>query len=875
MAIKWKKFSRSYVLRAVLNVMLLVCMVVECVLFLGVEAAYNNEETLEMRELVYNNTSFQEDFRKNLREVLRVAVLQSNEKEKQSVEQKSKGKYYFYVQYKEKDGQLRSWQYSDKMEINKDGIPNDATNTLWVNYSGERNGNDYAKEWNNIVYDFYLDETQPTNFYWLSVNNILVELCQEDEKVRQAVAKNMVDDLVVYEDYLKQFLGSLALEGNVEGYDKIDMTTYYKIYGDYPEAVNTTVEILKSQYEDVDWNYDSLSGLYYQYEGRYLDPVEGIWIDGESKKYRQYVSQMDEKKLELRSKTNKVESDEKNLFGLTDKELEHIQKDISIGLTFSSVSMEDTEDIEAVEEGVYGVKTTNKLKLSVPISVWLNNPHKYVITFGVEQQQFQAVFGKQISVMQTNQQRNLAKRSNIKVYETLGVICAVVFVLICLFLCYVCGRKYGTEQVQLLVWDRCKTEFLLAAQILVAVMGSLAWTAMNDYYCEYLPEREWQYLLLAGVVLLIELQLFYSLVRKIKAKQLYGNSILAWLLGRGAGVLNKGRLDLRATVCMVIFGVFFYIIQFLILESGYSNDLFFFVGEAIILVMLLVVFVFVNRFTRRLSLLLEGTKRMRAGELNYQIATDQSKGIINSISKDVNQMSEGLEHAVEDMLKSERLKTELISNVSHDIKTPLTSIITYVDLLKREDIKPEKAKEYVEVLDQKSQRLKVLTDDLFEAAKATSGATATDIVRLDMGALLSQAIGEFEERFQKNDLTIVSSVEREKYFVMADGRLAWRILENLLSNVNKYALTSSRVYIDCQLEEEMVKLIVKNISAYELNISAEELLERFTRGDKSRNTEGSGLGLNIAKSLAELQNGDFKIQVDGDLFKAILELPVA
>ena len=250
------------------------------------------------------------------------------------------------------------------------------------------------------------------------------------------------------------------------------------------------------------------------------------------------------------------------------------------------------------------------------------------------------------------------------------------------------------------------------------------------------------------------------------------------------------------------------------------------------------------------------------------------KSVNLSIRLCINSLSDGLERAVDDMLRSERLKTELISNVSHDIKTPLTSIITYVDLLKREELQPEKAKEYVEVLDQKSQRLKVLTDDLFEAAKASSGAMATEITRIDIGALVCQAAGEFSEKFENTELELKNSVQDNVWFVQADGRLAWRVIENLFANVTKYAQPNSRVYVDAEQKGQMIEIVVKNVSAYELNISAEELMERFTRGDKSRNTEGSGLGLNIAKSLAELQGGNFFVEIDGDLFKAILQLPM-
>ncbi|MES9682110.1 sensor histidine kinase [Gottfriedia acidiceleris] len=218
------------------------------------------------------------------------------------------------------------------------------------------------------------------------------------------------------------------------------------------------------------------------------------------------------------------------------------------------------------------------------------------------------------------------------------------------------------------------------------------------------------------------------------------------------------------------------------------------------------------------------------------------------------------------------MKTELITNVSHDIRTPLNSIITYVDLLKKEK-DPIKVQEYVEVLDQKSQRLKLLTDDLFEAAKASSGTIPVHLERIDILSLLTQGLGEVNAKVEALDLTFKINHPQNKLYVAADGKLLWRSVENLLSNIFKYALRGSRVYIDIEDMGNDILLTFKNISAYELNISADELMERFKRGDESRNSQGSGLGLSIAKSLIEIQKGQFSIQVDGDLFKAMIRLP--
>ncbi|GAA0182570.1 HAMP domain-containing sensor histidine kinase [Clostridium sediminicola] len=267
----------------------------------------------------------------------------------------------------------------------------------------------------------------------------------------------------------------------------------------------------------------------------------------------------------------------------------------------------------------------------------------------------------------------------------------------------------------------------------------------------------------------------------------------------------------------------------------------------------------------------EGVERIKDGDINYSISTS-GKGEFGRLANNINGIGEGLKEAVNNELKSERLKTELITNVSHDIRTPLTSIITYVDLLKQEKDK-SKTEEYIKVLEQKSQRLKVLTDDLFQAAKASSGSIPVSLEKINIVSLVTQGLGELDDKIQELELEFKMNYTRDKMYIKADGKLLWRGIENLLSNIFKYALKGSRVYIDIEDLGNDVNITFKNISAYELNISADELMERFKRGDESRSSQGSGLGLSIAKSLIDVQNGNFNIQVDGDLFKAIIKMP--
>ncbi|MCM3741762.1 HAMP domain-containing histidine kinase [Oceanobacillus luteolus] len=266
----------------------------------------------------------------------------------------------------------------------------------------------------------------------------------------------------------------------------------------------------------------------------------------------------------------------------------------------------------------------------------------------------------------------------------------------------------------------------------------------------------------------------------------------------------------------------------------------------------------------------DGVAAVKAGNIHHRIHVE-GKGEFARLAENVNTITDGLKNAVDNELKSERLKTELITNVSHDIRTPLTSIITYVDLLKQEE-DPGKAKDYVEVLDQKAKRLKGLTDDLFDAAKASSGDIPVQLEKIDVLSLLTQGLGEVADKIEENNLTFKMNHPEDKVYVTADGRLLWRSIENLLSNIFKYTLKGSRVYIDIEDVGEEIQIEFKNISATELNIKADELMERFKRGDESRTTEGSGLGLSIARSLIELQGGIFSLHIDGDLFKAVIRL---
>ncbi|NMA67860.1 MAG: HAMP domain-containing histidine kinase, partial [Desulfitobacterium sp.] len=422
-----------------------------------------------------------------------------------------------------------------------------------------------------------------------------------------------------------------------------------------------------------------------------------------------------------------------------------------------------------------------------------------------------------------------------------------------IFLLTIVGRNYpGDKEINLNSFDRIYNDLNLIICVSLAVL----WAVVVDFtfYREMVIEI---FIVVTAIIATVGLLFVLSMVKHYKNKTFLKHTLIFTLfqklfLGLKA-IYDSGSLGVKIAIIIIGYPVLVALTFFIFPIT---------IGAAVWLGI---------KKGKEFLALKEGVKRVKEGDLSTTIQIE-GKGELAQLATDINSITDGLNKAVENEIKSERLKTELITNVSHDLRTPLTSIITYVDLLKREE-DLEKIREYVDVLDQKSQRLKILTDDLFEAAKASSGNIPVNLESIDLIALLKQGLGELDERIQECQLDFRWKVPSEKVLVKADGRLLWRGIENLLSNIFKYALKGSRVYIEVEELEREVSLTFKNISAYELNISAEELLERFKRGDESRSSSGSGLGLSIVKSLVEIQKGIFEIKVDGDLFKATITLP--
>ncbi|MBQ5987821.1 MAG: sensor histidine kinase, partial [Clostridia bacterium] len=341
---------------------------------------------------------------------------------------------------------------------------------------------------------------------------------------------------------------------------------------------------------------------------------------------------------------------------------------------------------------------------------------------------------------------------------------------------------------------------------------------------------------------------------------------IKWL-GRGIAYAVKN-IPLYWRTALVWGGLGFLVLLAL-LTAGSDRLLWLWLLAEIVLTPLVVL------FTIGLRRLEKGGEELAKGNLDYRIPTRHLLPALRKHAENLNSITDGMQRAVHEQMKSERMKTELITNVSHDIKTPLTSIISYVKLLERDGLQSENAPQYLEVLDRQSARLKKLTDDLVEASKASSGAMQVNLERTDLHLLLAQVMGEYAEKLTAARLTPVLCLASEKPFVTADGRLLWRVFDNVFSNLCKYAQPETRVYIETARTAKSVTVSIKNISREPLNISGDELMERFVRGDASRNTEGSGLGLSIAQSLMALQNGSVAIDIDGDLFKLQVTIPAA
>lgn len=445
------------------------------------------------------------------------------------------------------------------------------------------------------------------------------------------------------------------------------------------------------------------------------------------------------------------------------------------------------------------------------------------------------------------------------------------------------GWSTKTNQLQLCWYDKIPMEaqlvlFLIAAffgfVFLVNLNSSLVWSYSNDLLRLLLPGVDTYPQLFAaavgimiGVLLLMELfawAIIFSFVRWAKQGNLFGGF---WTFRVLKTVCSAVPLILQCTLLMAAAGIIQF---FLTINSWWDGPFWTLLFGGFVW---LVTFICIAHAALSLQDLRRLAKAFLAGDYNAKPKFKYHYPIMQEIGEDICRVGDGMNVAVEQRIKSERMKTELITNVSHDLKTPLTSIINYTDLLQHEELPPQAA-EYAEIIARQGERLHKLTVDLVDASKAASGVMSCTKAPTDVKELCEQAMGEYTERLTAVGLIPVLSMPEEDLVAQLDGRLTWRILDNLLSNACKYAQPGTRVYLVVSQQDSKVSLTLKNISRDPLNVPAEELMERFVRGDSARSSEGSGLGLSIARSLAELQGGSFNLYINGDLFQAQATFPL-
>lgn len=435
------------------------------------------------------------------------------------------------------------------------------------------------------------------------------------------------------------------------------------------------------------------------------------------------------------------------------------------------------------------------------------------------------------------------------------------------FLMCAAGHRNGTDEIVTTVWDHLWLDVFavgaVLAEVFVFYVAAIFLINVDVAYLPFILFVTAVATLCMGWLLLLFL-LSFSV--RVKLGKWWRHTLCYQLfrkIGQFARMIWENIGFLWKVILVMLVLAFF---------EGIGVLMFFNSDIALLLWLLekLVLYPLVLWYCVQLNQLKNGTEKIAGGEPGYQISTKRMTGIFKEQGEQINHISDGMTHAIEERMKSERFKTELITNVSHDIKTPLTSIINYVDLLEKEDLHNETAQEYLEVLERQSSRLKKLIEDLIEASKASTGNLPVHLERLEAGIFMTQTVGEFEEKTKEAGLDLVIEKPETPVYIMADSRHFWRVIDNLMNNICKYAQSGTRVYINLEVKEAQVSITFRNTSKYPLNISSDELMERFVRGDASRNTEGSGLGLSIANSLMDLMGGTFRLYVDGDLFKVVL-----
>ena len=593
--------------------------------------------------------------------------------------------------------------------------------------------------------------------------------------------------------------------------DNTDISMYYNEFSQY------------YLYEELELNNPNITKIYYR---RYLD----------DKNFKYLVINKDKKiaftNYELSGRTDSIEKIQAKI-----NENEYYWNyNKNVITNIEKLSLENIKYIHSFER----IKDEHNCEIYTSVDSNLNYRDQYYtesITYNILRSQYE----------------------NANINIMLGTILVITCIIIVTVLS---GKKRGKNEIYLNGFDKLPLEIAGLIGIFIGVVPFVIFVENIEYGGAQS--------ILALVMLIVEyiglVVCYDTFVKRLKTHTLFKNTLIYRMFKWGIETIKKGQklfinvdIAIRLAICLAVF----IILNYILIKMD-------FVGIILLFAMWIYTYIWIYKKTNNFIEIKKATKQIYEGNSDIHLDEKLYTGLLKELCTYINDIAGGFSNAIEQGIKSERMKTELITNVSHDIKTPLTSIINYVDLLKKEEMPNEKAKEYLEILDKKSQRLKRLTEDLVEASKASSGNIKLNMEKINVKELINQISGEFEDRLKERKLELIVDTPEEDVYIKADSRYLYRIIEDMYSNIIKYAAEVSRVYVDIVIENEDVKIILKNISKEKLNITADELMQRFVRGEASRNTEGSGLGLSIAESLTTLQNGEFKIYLDGDLFKVII-----
>ncbi len=660
---------------------------------------------------------------------------------------------------------------------------------------------------------------------------ILIIFCLSYPLEKESIKENIdfYDTNTFAEDYANQIFESLTVVEALKQEGQENEYTYY--YTDYYHTHTENVE-----------NNDNVDTIRY-YSNYFGTNMTWLVIDNNTKiAYTNLNYSLDTSTLE--NIINKIMSNQNNWK----------YEDGNIETTIDKLSNENIEYIDSglnrEEEGIIeNENNTEKTKNDYTIYTSLLDEMEYVDDIYIERLLYNTL--------------SLVNENFVFLIPFLIILMIVLVPIIIKGI----GRTGKQEGIYLNWYDKILIELAALIAIFIGGIGATITISINS------PETVVTFVLEVSVIIvglfilyMACILLFETIVKRIKTHTLIKTTIAYWLYTKLKDLSN----NIKTTKKLILYFILFACVNLF----GFSLILIWserFLGLALTIALYAITFGFLYKRVKSYSKISKTINDLYKGNTDIHLSEDELCKEMKETGKEINDIAGGLSNAIEEKLKSERLKTELITNVSHDIKTPLTSIINYVDLLKKEGTNGEKAKEYLDILDSKSQRLKKLTEDLVEASKASSGAIKFNIEKLNVNELIKQISGEFEDKFKSHKLQEIITLPERDVYINADSRYMYRVLENMYSNISKYAMEGTRVYTDIIENDKTILIQLKNVSKQKLNISVDELMQRFVRGEASRNTEGSGLGLSIARSLTELQEGSFNIYLDGDLFKVIIE----